>query len=68
MSNKILISEEELQYLRACDFTLHQVNNVVGLCPICKKAILVSGLICLNCGYDNSYTVEEWKQMHENKN
>ena len=55
MSNKVLISEEELQYLKACDFTLHQVNNVVGLCPACKKAILVDGLVCLNCGYDDSY-------------
>ena len=40
MSNKVLISEEELQYLKACDFTLHQVNNVVGLCPACKKLYL----------------------------
>ena len=55
MSNKVLISEEELQYLKACDFTLHQVNNVVGLCPACKKAILVDGLVYLNCGYDDSY-------------
>ena len=54
-SNKVLISEEELRYLEACDFTLHQVNNVVGLCPACKKAILVDGLVCLNCGYDGSY-------------
>lgn len=63
MSNKVLISEEELQYLRACGFTLHQVNNVTGLCPACKKAIIVSGLVCLNCGYDDSYTVEEWQQI-----
>lgn len=59
MSNKVLISEDELQYLRACDFTLHQINNIAGLCPNCQKAILISGLVCLNCGYDNSYTIKE---------
>lgn len=61
MSNKVLISEDELQYLRACDFTLHQVHNIGGLCPNCQKAMLVSGLVCFNCGYDSSYTLEEWK-------
>lgn len=66
MSNKVSISEDELQYLRACDFTLHQVNDIVGLCPNCQKAILVSGLICLNCGYDNSYTIKEWKEIKGN--
>ena len=55
MSNKISISEEELQYLKACDFTLHRIRKVEGLCPKCRKAILVYGLLCLNCGYDNSY-------------
>lgn len=65
MSNKVLISEEELQYLKACDFTLHQVNNVVGLCRACGKAVIISGLVCLNCGYDNSYTLEEWQQIKE---
>lgn len=55
MSSKVSISEEELQYLRGCDFTLHWIRNVVGLCPKCKKAILVDGLVCLNCGYDNSH-------------
>ena len=55
MNDKVLVSKDELQYLRACDFTLHQVNRAIGLCPNCKKAILIDGLICLNCGYDNSY-------------
>lgn len=67
MSNKVLISEEELQYLKACDFTLHRVNNAVGLCPACKKAILVDGLVCLNCDYDRSYTLEEWEQIKNNR-
>ena len=64
-SDKVLISEEELRYLKACDFTLHQVNNIVGLCPFCGKAVIISGLVCLNCGYDNSYTLEEWQQIKE---
>lgn len=66
MSNKVLISEEELQYLKACDFTLHQVNDVVCLCPACKKAVLISGLVCLNCGYDDSYALEEWEEIKRN--
>lgn len=66
MSNKVSISEDELQYLRACDFTLHQVNDIVGLCPNYQKAILISRLICLNCGYDNSYTIKEWKEIKGN--
>lgn len=57
MNNKVLISKEDLQYLEACSFTLHQVNRVIGLCPKCKEAILVDGLVCLNCGYD--YTLKE---------
>ena len=55
MNDKVLISKEDLQYLEACEFTLYQVNRPVGLCPNCKKAILIDGLICLNCGYDNSH-------------
>lgn len=66
MSNKVLISEEELQYLRACEFTFNIVNTVAGMCPNCRKAMLVDGLVCMNCGYDNSYTVEEWKEMKGN--
>ena len=66
MNNKVLISEEELQYLRACEFTFNIVNNVVGLCPNCQKAMLVDRLVCMNCGYDNSYTVEEWKELKRN--
>ena len=65
MSNKISISEEELQYLKACDYTLHRIRKVEGLCPKCRKAILVYGLLCLNCGYDDSYTLEEWQQIKE---
>lgn len=55
MNDKVLVSKDELQYLRACEFTLHQINRTVGLCADCKKAILIDGLVCLNCGYDNSY-------------
>lgn len=63
MNNNVLISEDELQYLKACDFTLHQTNIVVGLCPNCQKAIIVSGFVCPYCGYDNSYTIKEWKEL-----
>ena len=55
MNDKVLISKEDLQYLETCEFTIHQINNIIGLCPNCKKAILIDGLVCLNCDYNNSY-------------
>ena len=66
--DEVLISVDELRCLRACEVTLYAYQNVVGLCPNCKKAMLLEGLICPHCGYDNSSSVEEWKRMHENKN
>ena len=66
---KVLISVNELKRLKACEVTLYAYQSVVGLCPICERAMLLSGLICPQCGYDNSTPVEEWKQMlEENKN
>lgn len=64
---KVLISTEELKRLKACEVTLYAYQRVNGLCPVCEGAMLLSGLICPNCGYDDSTPVEEWKQMHENK-
>ena len=66
--DEVLISANELKRLKACVVTLYAYQNVKGLCPICEKAMLCNGLICPNCGYDNSTPVEEWKQMRENKN
>lgn len=63
---KVLISINELKRLEACEVTLYAYQRVDGLCPVCEGAMLLSGLICPNCGYDNSTPVEEWKQMHEN--
>lgn len=40
MNDKVLVSKDELQYLRACEFTLHQINRTVGLCADCKKLYL----------------------------
>ena len=65
---EVLIPVDELRRLRACEVTLYAHQRVVGLCPICERAMLLNGLICPNCGYDNSTPVEEWKQMHEDKN
>ena len=66
--DEILISVDELRRLRACEVTLYAHQRVVGLCPICGRAMLLEGIICPVCDYDNSSSVEEWKQMHENKN
>lgn len=64
---EVLISADELKRLEACEVTLYAYQRVNGLCPVCEGAMLLSGLICPNCGYDDSTPVEEWKQMHENK-
>ena len=66
--DEVLVSADELRRLKACEVTLYAYQSVKGLCPICEKAMLLNGLICPNCGYDNSSSVEEWKQMHEDKN
>lgn len=66
--DEVLISVDELKRLKACEVTLYAYQRVVGLCPICGKAMLLEGLICQVCGYDNSYSVEEWKQMHDDEN
>lgn len=66
--DEILILADELKRLKACEVTLYAYQNVVGLCPICEKAMLCESLICPNCGYDNSSSVEEWKKMHNNEN
>ena len=65
--NEVLISVDELKRLKACAVTLYAYQSVKGLCPICEKAMLLDGLICPVCDYDNSSSVEEWKQMHESK-
>ena len=37
-------------------------------CMSCGAELANDSLICPVCDYDNSSSVEEWKQMHENKN
>ena len=51
--NEVLISVDELKRLKACEVSLYSYQRVVGLCPICEMAMLLSGLICPLCGYDN---------------
>ena len=65
---EVTISSDELKWLKACEVTLYAYQRVVGLCPICGRAMLLEGLICPVCDYDNSSSVEEWKQIRENKN
>ena len=65
---EIVVSVDYLKRLEACEITLYAYQSVKGLCPICEKAMLLNGLICPNCGYDSSYSVEEWKQMHDDEN
>ena len=68
VKNEVLISADELKRLKACEVTLYAYQSVKGLCPICERAMLLNGLICPNCGYDSSSSVEEWKQMHDDEN
>ena len=66
--DEVLISINRLKFLEACEVSLYEYQRAVGLCPICERAILLDGLICPRCGYDNCTSVEEWKQMQQNKN
>ena len=49
--NKVLISSDELQHLKACEKTLYFYHRNIELCPVCKKGMLVDGFICPNCGH-----------------
>ena len=66
--DEVLISADELKRLKACEVTLYTYQRVVGLCPICGRAMLCYGYVCPNCGYDDTYSVKEWKQIHNNEN
>ncbi len=44
--------EDELEYLKACQYALESFNRVRGLCPKCKKSVVIDGWVC--CGYDSS--------------
>ena len=64
---EVLISDEELKYLKACEAGLYYYHRDVKLCPVCEKGILCDGNICTYCDYDNSCSVEEWKQICDNE-
>lgn len=46
--------EDELEYLKACQYALESFNKVRGLCPKCKKSVVIDGWACPCCGYDSS--------------
>ena len=64
---EVTISVDELKHLKACETTLYAYLNIEGLCPNCEKAMLCYGYICPHCGYDDTYSVKEWKQMHNDE-
>ena len=33
---------------------LEVFNKVIGLCPKCRKSVIVDGWVCPCCGYDSS--------------
>ena len=33
--------EDELEYLKACQYALESFNRVRGLCPKCKKSVII---------------------------
>ena len=46
--------KEELEYLRACEFTLNAFTRVKDICLKCREAVIVDGYVCPCCGYDSS--------------
>lgn len=62
-----IVLKEDLDYYKACAYTLDQYMNVTRLCPVCGKAVMVSGYVCPACGYDSSYTVNEWNKINEKR-
>lgn len=55
LTDKFQADEEELKYLKACQYTLEAFNKVIGLCHKCKEAIIIDGWVCPCCGYYSSY-------------
>lgn len=45
--------EDELEWLKACEYALESFNTVRGLCPKCKKSVIIDGFVCPYCGYDS---------------
>lgn len=61
LTDKCQADEEELKYLKACQYTLESFNKVRGLCPKCKEAVIIDGWVCPCCGYDSSRDEELYK-------
>lgn len=55
---KVLISVDELEHLKACENTLYFYHRFIQLCPVCKRGMLCDGNVCTHCGYDGSDSVE----------
>lgn len=53
--------KDELEYLKACQYALESFNRVRGLCPKCKKSVIIDGWGCPCCGYDSSGGEELYK-------
>lgn len=51
-SSDVVISADELNYLRGCEYSLHSFYSPDNLCPRCGKAVLIRGYRCPCCDYD----------------
>ena len=45
---------DEYEYLKAYQYTLNSYERVRGICPKCRKAMIIDGYVCPYCGYDSS--------------
>ena len=60
MNDKVLISSEELERLKACELSLYFLHRKIKLCPVWKKGMLCDVFICPNCsGFNASIEMEE---------
>lgn len=46
--------EEELEYSRACQYTLDAFTRIKDICPKCREAVIIDGYVCPCCGYNSS--------------
>jgi len=51
---EIEFKDKKINNLMAYMRTLSAMHVPIGLCPSCKKYIVVDGFICFGCGYDES--------------
>jgi len=53
------MSKKKATWEEACANTLCAYTDTQGLCPKCKRYVLLRGYVCFGCGYDPTAPKED---------